>query len=714
VNVARFSPSGRLLGTGSDDCTLVLWRRAPDSGWAPLACEAPRGLFHDSGHPGGRSRHALRATARVATGHSGNMFGLAFLPENESLVATGAADGEVRLLDLEAGHESRLLRVWANAVGMVHDVAAVSPCALLSASSDGAVRVHDVREPAHQTSGGGAPGSVVVRWPEGRVNSLAASPLDPLLVAAAGAGSLVRLFDLRMSALPSPGSSRAALALAEGHALRSCVAAMRTPAPASGTAGVTGVRWSADGRRLVATASSGHVSVFDARDAWRRASLPHPGSRPRRAGRTVTADALTCWTLPTPPELPGGLPAGSPDKIGLSGWTLRWLEAQSQLLQDEAQAYGIGDEAALRPDGAAHSDSDSDTHEEGRAGTALQPRHGMAGRLAGMIARMWTRRRDPGTMSQADEMRALDVARRQALLAAGGLSEAPEHAPVFAPLRGARNSRTIKEAAFLGPGSTVVVAGSDCGHLFAWVLDERRKSGRLLRAWRADSRIVNVVEPMPSPALSPDLGGVAGLTAGWGLVTAGIDSSIRTWDVGGGSVDRSPPAPGLGCSRWLRADPAWAEEAAAVAEHARAGAVDEEDAMRAIHAAVKVFSDPGSFPDPDSPSGLHETPGETWPLFPLSSRPNRSLLGPAGPATIFTAAALAGETMASADEDEPLPAALGRALSPEQLRSLVRKNAAQMARASRQAGDPALRMELIRLMGLRWHHQRLMSGGQQG
>jgi len=75
---------------------------------------------------------------------------------------------------------------------------------------------------------------------------------------------------------------------------------------------------------------------------------------------------------------------------------------------------------------------------------------------------------------------------------------------------GHKNSLTVKEARFFGPW---IVSGSDCGHFYIW-----NRSGKLLVRKRADYATVNVVAPHPSLPM---------------LVTSGIESNVKIWDVRG-------------------------------------------------------------------------------------------------------------------------------------------------------------------------------------
>ena len=89
----------------------------------------------------------------------------------------------------------------------------------------------------------------------------------------------------------------------------------------------------------------------------------------------------------------------------------------------------------------------------------------------------------------------------------------------------------IKEAVFMGPNDQYVVAGSDCGHAFIW----ERRSGRLVRALKADEDVVNCCQGNPAELL---------------LATSGIEDVIRLWRPNGkewaGRKNKKAIIPGSG------------------------------------------------------------------------------------------------------------------------------------------------------------------------
>ncbi|KAL2812039.1 hypothetical protein BJX63DRAFT_261023 [Aspergillus granulosus] len=83
VNALSWSRSGRLLASGSDDFHLNIYSYQPESSTAPFALNTS-----------------------VFTGHTGNIFSVAFMPHsNDRTLVTAAGDSQVRAFDIE--HFSR-------------------------------------------------------------------------------------------------------------------------------------------------------------------------------------------------------------------------------------------------------------------------------------------------------------------------------------------------------------------------------------------------------------------------------------------------------------------------------------------------------------------------------------------------------------------------------------------------------------------------------
>ena len=698
VNVARFAPSGMLLGTGSDDCTVGLWVRAGATTPRISALDTARddcicGEWHgdgdalpvdDAGHLGSTSKGLapLRLASRLRTGHAGNIFGLGFFPGREDALATAAADGEVRFFDLNSSTSaSALTGMNGDATGMAQRVCCIGPFVALSAATDGCARIHDVRAP--ELCGQAA---VVCRWPEGRLRALDAHPLEPNVFAAAGDGALARLFDLRSSAAKSKHAAIAAIAAR--FSLAGAFCELQACSPEQPSPRVSGLRWSPDGHRIVASCIGGGVRVFGAGPVWERlATLPSASAsaEARRGARSRAAEAslvrgragavASASHVPRRPEqerFQDGFPRhveAEREKRGLLSWTMTWASMQAELLSEEAPWNELA--VPLHSGGAAPADA-----------------VGLSRRLVRAL-HMWSR---GGSAAGSARSSAPTADWRRAVLAeAGGLVSLPSVKPSCEQLEGARNVRTVKEAVFLGPESNVVVAGSDCGSLFAWSIGGSRSGQvqpQLLRAWRADGRIANVAEPVPATRSAP--GSCAALSGGWSLISAGIDYDIKAWDLIG-------PAAGAGreaeaCDeRPLPRDPEWAVRAATAAlrdgdrDRDRGGSADASLAVR------QAFADLDSHRFASSAHGPCATFGETWPLFPRDLLPEGC---PPGPAGVFCAAAAQGASLAATDSSttdasmraETLAAyraaPIGWAATPSQLRALVEANVCALLQAS--------------------------------
>lgn len=506
------------------------------------------------------------------------------------------------------------------------------------------------------------------------------------MFATAGDGASARLFDMRSA--PATSRHAAIAAMAGRFGLAGAFCELQAALPTQHTPRVSGVRWSPDGHRIVTSCIGGAVCVFDAGRVWARlATLSTATASPerRRGARSRAAAAVAVARsreapgpslrrprLPAPGRYQEGFPRhveGGREKRGLLSWTMTWASMQAELLSEEAR----WDELAVPLHGGAASDD------------AV----GLSRRLVRAL-HSWSRGGDSAAGNVRSSAPTADW-RRAVLTEAGGLASVPSMQPSCEQLVGARNVRTVKEAVFLGPESNVVVAGSDCGSLFAWSIGGC-KSGQvqpqLLRAWRADGRIANVAEPVP--ATQSVSGTCAALAGGWSLVTSGIDYDIKAWDLIG-------PAAGAGreaedCEEDpLPRDPEWAVKAATAALRD-----DDQDCegVDSPSAVKQAFADLDAHRFASSAHGPCATLSETWPLFPRSMLPEGC---PPGPAGVFCAAAAQGASLAakatSADEGSPRAAhaahrlaaysasPVGWAATPSQLRALVEANTCALLRA---------------------------------
>jgi len=124
VNCIQWSPGGRLLASGSDDKTVIVW----------------------DGLAGTR-------ITKLETPHEGNIFSVVWVPgEDRGLLATGAGDCRVCLLNIATGS---VLRAVVGHSGRVKRLAVAgdSPGVILSGAEDGTVRQWDMREKWNEGNG---------------------------------------------------------------------------------------------------------------------------------------------------------------------------------------------------------------------------------------------------------------------------------------------------------------------------------------------------------------------------------------------------------------------------------------------------------------------------------------------------------------------------------------------------------------------------------
>lgn len=277
VNAVSWNSSGSLLISGSDDTRINIWSY--------------------SGH---------KLLQSVETGHTANIFCTKFVPEtSDDLVVSGAADAEVRLFHLSrlGGGEQEVSAINPSALFQCHTrrvkklaVEAGNPHVVWSASEDGTLRQHDLREGASCPPIGSAHQecrNILLDLRCGAKKSLSDTPKQtlalksfdisstrPHLLVVGGSDAFARLYDRRM--LPPLSSSMQKLSPPP------CVnylCPMHLSDRGSSSLHLTHVAFSPDGDEVLLNYSGEHVYLMDLN--------PSSGS----AMRYTSGDAMKLMSL---------------------------------------------------------------------------------------------------------------------------------------------------------------------------------------------------------------------------------------------------------------------------------------------------------------------------------------------------------------------------------------------------------------------------------
>jgi len=223
VNTVRWNDEGSLVVSGSDDTFLNIY-----------------------------NPYKRKLLATIPSGHTGNIFHGIFLHGFDNrLVASCAADGEVRLSDVELGTARKV----AEHRGMAHKVASCmeSPQVILSCSEDGCIRSTDTR--IGPTAGSQVITRVLNEQKIIGLYSMDVHPLHSFTMAVVAKDEHTRVFDRRIMRKEAmrPDKVRPVVTY--------------TPSDQSlqddlNYQGATGVAYSWDGREIVSTYHSGRIFLF--------------------------------------------------------------------------------------------------------------------------------------------------------------------------------------------------------------------------------------------------------------------------------------------------------------------------------------------------------------------------------------------------------------------------------------------------------------------
>lgn len=268
VNRLALSEDGTLLLSGSDDCTLRIWRLCGDV-----------------------SECNLKGT--VEPGHLSNIFGVSFMPSTGcSYVASAGLDKQVRYTHVESGFSV----LWKCHEKTVKSISCIDAHTFVSASRDGTIRLFDVR--LRKTC---STPQVIVRIPLGPTGSLPfnsanVSPTCPYHIVAAANDCNIRVFDTRFPTVLKPSAS------ALGHCIETyCPPHLHKSSPEQSAmndfhqTSSTYANFSHDGQQIVATYYEDCVSVFN-RPNYASSSSSVICRRPPFTSRSHCLYAVTKFT----------------------------------------------------------------------------------------------------------------------------------------------------------------------------------------------------------------------------------------------------------------------------------------------------------------------------------------------------------------------------------------------------------------------------------
>lgn len=504
VNTLCWSDSGRLLASGSDDTYLNIYAYQPDQ-------------------HGTRAGTNFTFATAISTGHTNNIFSVKFMPEsNDRILASCAADGQVRIFDIEydgppaldtgaavprrrRDRQNRLVfpdvrylssadtggKVYrSHSASVKRLVTEASPYLLLSCSSDGDVRQWDIRQPSaaypeaitrqfgEEGDGpGGAPPPLISYRPfRFGLNSISCSRSQPHYIALGGAHQHAFLHDRRMLRSDSvtqqgmPPPAAASHTHADDDAIdraTRCVRRFAAPPPSPPAYAGQQPDWR----------GSSHVMGVKISD-W----------NPNELVVSWSGDHIYSFDLVAPVETPAVGFERPPPSGSASGSGLRLGSALRGLTIDQDSYLAVSRTAAGMHPGATDNDGDG----------------------------------DDAASTSSDDVPALLHPRTQPLHTQTPL------APAQRTYRGHCNTRTTKSPSFAGPRDEYLLSGSDDGHLFLW----SRATTQLLSVLEADGEVVNVAAAHPHEHLL--------------LAVSGLDDSVKVFGVDGGMVGRAREGRGLG------------------------------------------------------------------------------------------------------------------------------------------------------------------------
>ncbi|PJF19507.1 hypothetical protein PSACC_00678 [Paramicrosporidium saccamoebae] len=463
VNALDWSGDGQMLASGSDDRNLCLWSFP---------------------------NRTLRTT--LPTGHTQNIFSVAYLPTTDDKIITVAGDALVKFVQVKDDGRAMVVRTWNNHHDRVKRITTepLNPQIFMTASEDGTVREFDLRVPEQGNN-------CLADWSnEGiSLNSLSLSPLRPFLIAAAGTGPVIRFIDRR-----KPEETTKERGLVWMPVQRNLDM-------------VTAVQFSSHSMDLIASLINDHIHLLNF-DTFQ--------TTPATYSNFVEREALAHE------ELARKWSRGDYEDYfyALSQLITRHRSLQYSLIGDlsEVLACEIYNRmlCAVKIDQLEQAEADAFFLVEG--GT-LDPR---LLRLAYLILYMQSTEAEDedrkerfksfleaihfGDAPSPDVVNTHDIIDPTTLEAWTRLKEQRQvctHSQQI--FKGHVNSHTVKDVCFVGSHDEYIASGSDGGYFFIW----NRQEERPLFIGASDSQVVNVIAENPRMPV---------------FAIGGIDNDIKIWD----------------------------------------------------------------------------------------------------------------------------------------------------------------------------------------
>ncbi|XP_031846992.1 WD and tetratricopeptide repeats 1 [Nomia melanderi] len=172
VNCLEWNESGQILASASDDMYVILW-----------------------------DPFRYKKKLVLQTGHDGNIFSVKFMPKsNDSILVSGAGDGEVRVHDLTLSEPILICNCHINRVKRIATTSTV-PFLFWSAAEDGLILQHDIRTPHICKSNEFSTVLIDLVNHMGRyaeAKCVTVNPKRPELIAVGASDAYIRMYDRRM------------------------------------------------------------------------------------------------------------------------------------------------------------------------------------------------------------------------------------------------------------------------------------------------------------------------------------------------------------------------------------------------------------------------------------------------------------------------------------------------------------------------------------